>query len=85
MTEQTARKIWDHLLMSGGYSIGYFSVNVGDESIRVFHFRTREVRTYPKESSYEQMDQFCQEHGYKLTDLLDRYYPKSFRSLSIER
>ncbi|MCF7803766.1 MAG: hypothetical protein K9N46_00505 [Candidatus Marinimicrobia bacterium] len=82
MEEQTfSRKIWEHLLSSGGYSIGQFSVTVNDDQVRVYHYRTRNVARFPKEDSYEEMEKLCRERGYDLPYLLKNYYPKSFRSL----
>lgn len=79
--EIVPQKVWEHLLSSGGYSIGFFSVTVMDNHVRVFHYRTKKVHHFPKENSYEEMEKLCQQRGYDLPYLLNNYYPKSFRSL----
>jgi len=76
-----SRRIWNHLLSSGGYSIGYFSVTVAKDHIRVFHYRSKEVTYLAKEQSFEEMNRLCRKRGYELSTLLNHYYPKSFRSL----
>ena len=82
MKEQTfPQRIWEHLLSSGGYSIGQFSVTVNDDQVRVYHYRTKKVERFPKEDSYQEMQKLCRKRGYDLPYLLKNYYPKSFRSL----
>ncbi len=75
------RKRWEHLLASGGYSIGQFSVTVQDAVVRVYHYRTKQVHFFPREHSFDGMEQLCQEQGYDLSFLLNNYYPKSIHSL----
>ncbi len=77
----STRRVWDHLLSSGGYSIGLFSITVEGEKVRVFHYRTKQVVYFDKKKSYEEMQKLCIERGYDLPYLLKNYYPKSFRSL----
>lgn len=84
ITEPSARKIWDQLLKYGGYSIGYFSVTVDEDCARVFHYRTKEICRCPREKSYDAMEIVCNKRGYSLPDLLTHFYPKSFRSLTLE-
>lgn len=77
----TSRKVWEHLLSSGGYSIGFFSITLEGDEVRVFHYRTKQVSYFDKDKSYEEMQKLCKERGYDLPYLLKNYYPKSFRSL----
>lgn len=74
--------IWNHLLRSGGYSIGYFSVTLSESKVRVYHYRTGEVTYFPKENSYSEMQRLCQERGYDLSYLLQNYYPKTYHKSS---
>lgn len=80
--ESMARKTWEHLLATGGYSIGLFSVTVEDDLVRIYHYRTQEVHHFRKEDSYRGMQELCEERGYDLPLLLKFYYPKSFRTLT---
>lgn len=77
----SSRRVWEHLLSSGGYSIGLFSITVEGEKVRVFHYRTKKIAYFDKDQSYEEMQKLCKERGYDLPFLLNNYYPKSFRSL----
>jgi len=79
----STRKIWEHLLSSGGYSIGYFSVTVNGDQVRVYHYRTQNVEYFHIDDSYEEMQRLYRERGYDLSSLLNHYYPKSFRSLQM--
>lgn len=76
--EPSSRAIWDHLLSSGGYSIGYFSITLQESTVRVYHYRTRAVTYFPKEQSFAGMERLCRERGYDLTYLLQNYYPKTY-------
>jgi len=80
--ESMARKTWENLLSTGGYSIGYFSVTVEDDKVRVFHSRTKEVTYLDRENAYEGMERLCERRGYNLEHLLKYYHPKSFRSVN---
>jgi len=72
------RMKWEQMLLSGGYSIGYFTVTVEHETVRVYHSRTHHVAHFTIENSYEGMERLCKERGYNLEYLLKNYVPKSF-------
>jgi len=74
---KTTKQRWEHLLASGGYSIGQFSVTVQGDIVRIYHYRTKQVHFFPRELSFEGMEQLCKERGYDLSFLLNNYYPKS--------
>lgn len=67
----------EHLLASGGYSIGQFSITVEGDIVRIYHYRTKQVHFFPRELSFEAMEQLCKARGYDLSYLLNNYYPKS--------
>ncbi|MCF7805853.1 MAG: hypothetical protein K9N46_15995 [Candidatus Marinimicrobia bacterium] len=75
------KAIWEHLLDSGGYSIGYFSITIEGDRVRVYHYRTKQVVFLHRRGSYDGMQRLCKSLGYNFEDLLSRHYPKSFRSL----
>ena len=80
MKDQTPlRDIWEDLLASGGYSLGFFSITLEKTRVRIYHYRTRETSYFEKDESFEGMQQLCRERGYSLEDLLKRHYPKTFR------
>jgi len=79
--EISTKEFWDSLVDSGGYSIGYFAITTHKELVRVYHYRTKTVSYFPRESSFEGMQQLCHTQGMELGMLLDRHIPKSFRSL----
>jgi len=74
--------LWNHLLRSGGYSIGYFSITLSEDQVRVYHYRTGEVTRFPKDDSFVEMERLCQERGYDLSYLLQNYYPKTYHKPS---
>ncbi|HKJ66717.1 MAG TPA: hypothetical protein VKA68_02075 [bacterium] len=78
------KAIWQHLLLTGEYSIGYFSVTADREKVRIYHYRTRKVTYLNLDESFEGMEQLCRERGYDLAYLLRNYAPKSFHSVNRE-
>ncbi len=85
MTKKNSPRMkWNQMLLSGGYSIGYFTVTVENETVRVYHSRTRHVAHFTIEDSYEGMERLCKERGYNLDYLLKNYIPKSFTAETTE-
>jgi len=80
--QPSSQQIWRHLLDSGGYSIGQFSISLEDDQVRVFHYGTKKVKYLDRDTSFEDMKKLCKARGYSLSYLLKNYYPKSFRSLT---
>jgi len=81
-TNKHARERWETLLASGGYSIGYFSVIIQGDRVRIYHYKTRTIAYFRREDSFEGMQELCAQRGYDLPYLLDHYYPKSMEPLS---
>ncbi len=77
----SSQQIWRHLLDSGGYSIGQYSISLEGNKVRVFHYGTKQVAYLDRKTSYDEMRELCKARGYSLAYLLKNYYPKSFRSL----
>ncbi len=82
--EPSPEVIWQHLLLSGGYSIGYFSVTVEHDEVRVYHSRTQKVTYFSINESFKGMERLCNERGYDLAYLLGNYYPKSYHAVNME-
>lgn len=76
---------WKHLLHSGGYSIGFFTITIENGAVRVYHSRTRHVEHFTVENSFEGMERLCKERGYDLEYLLKNYVPKSFNANAMEQ
>ena len=81
--QHTANKIWDQLLESGGYSIGYFAISTDGDRVRVYNYRSKHLAYFEKSNSFQEMQSLCNNLGYDFPDLLQRHTPKSFRSLQL--
>lgn len=81
-TPQLARERWETLLASGGYSIGYFSVVIQGDRVRIYHYKTRTISYFRRKDSFDGMQELCTQRGYDLPYLLEHYYPKSIEPLS---
>jgi len=82
-TNTLARERWERLLASGGYSIGYFSVTIQGDRVRIYHYKTRTIAYFPREKSFDGMQELCAQRGYDLPYLLAHYYPKSMEPLGM--
>ena len=81
--QTTSKDIWDQLLESGGYSIGYFAIPTNGDRVRVYNYRSKHLAYFNKETSFQGMQSLCHHLGYDFPDLLKRHTPKSFRSLQL--
>ncbi|HKJ67322.1 MAG TPA: hypothetical protein VKA68_05155 [bacterium] len=75
------KALWNSLIASGEFSLGQFVVSVHEQTVRVFHSRSRTITHLNKDSSFTEMSELCRRYGYTLTYLLRSTQPKTYHIL----